>query len=397
MREGMFSGSSRRPGGAVDVGSRTRTAVLFTVVVLLTVGLSWLSSRMTFSGDEAPQPQRVLRVKDGMTVEQFGRENELGRPVLRDVFDLTDAAQLQKPLADFRMSGEELNAAVSRSLALQSESASKDWGKIRIKFALWIILLAGVFALVRRHLVTSRVRVGLYAVSVLVFGVLLGSDPSPMGTVKDAVVLYGTAGAIFRPRVVALLAFLLMVVLANKFICGWGCQFGVLQDLILRLRTGRNGVPTPWKPPFAVTNSIRIAFFLSMVLFAFGWALDIIDPIDPFKIYKPAALTVAGGAFLVVVLVASLFLYRPWCHLFCPFGLVGWVAEKLSIFKIQVDYNSCIDCGACVKACPSSVMGAILKRDRVIPDCFACGSCVEVCPVNAVDLKAGRRSIPGDR
>ncbi len=335
----------------------------FAVVVFVTVALSGLSSQMGSGGDETLRPLQGLVVRDGMTAGESVRESEL-------------------------------DAEVSRSLALQKESASKDWRKIRIKFTLWTVVLAGVFALVRRRLVTSRVRVGLYAFSVLVFGVLLGSDPSPMGTVKDAVVLYGTAGAIFRPRVVALLAFLLMVVLANKFICGWGCQFGVLQDLVLRLRTGKRGVPAPWKPPFAVTNSIRIMFFLSLVLFAFGWAFDIIDPIDPFKIYKPAVLTIAGGAFLVVVLAASLFLYRPWCHLFCPFGLVGWVAEKISIFKIRVDYDSCIGCEACVKACPSSVMGAILKRDRVIPDCFACGSCIEVCPVNAVNLRAGRRTLP---
>ena len=39
-------------------------------------------------------------------------------------------------------------------------------------------------------------------------------------------------------------------------------------------------------------------------------------------------------------------------------------------------------------------MGAILKRDKVIPDCFSCGSCVETCPVGAVAFKSGRRAVP---
>jgi hypothetical protein len=77
-----------------------------------------------------------------------------------------------------------------------------------------------------------RLRPGLYLAAVAVFGVILGSDPGPMGTVKDAIVLFGAKRVVFPPRMVALTLFLLMVLLANKFICAWGCQAGTLQDLI---------------------------------------------------------------------------------------------------------------------------------------------------------------------
>jgi NAD-dependent dihydropyrimidine dehydrogenase PreA subunit len=80
--------------------------------------------------------------------------------------------------------------------------------------------------------------------------------------------------------------------------------------------------------------------------------------------------------------------------LFCPFGLVGWLAEKISVFKIQVNYDTCISCRTCEKACPSTVMGAILLRDRILPDCFACGSCINVCPTNSIRLAAGKRRRP---
>jgi len=101
-----------------------------------------------------------------------------------------------------------------------------------------------------------------------------------------------------------------------------------------------------------------------------------------------------GGIFLASLLIASLFLYRPWCHLFCPFGLVGWLVEKISLFKINVDYKSCIGCLACEKACPSTVMGAILRRDRTIPDCFSCGTCIEVCPTGSISLTAQKPGRP---
>jgi polyferredoxin len=188
-----------------------------------------------------------------------------------------------------------------------------------------------------------------------------------------------------------------MVILANKFICSWGCQLGTLQDLIFRFnRDSKNskGLPGQIKIPFLISNSIRIMSFLVLILVAFVWAADIVGPIDPFKTYKPQVIGIAGGLFIGFILVMSLFVYRPWCHLFCPFGLVGWMAEKISLFKIKVDYDKCISCRACSKACPSTVMEAILKQDRVIPDCFSCGTCMEICPEKAISFERGKRQNP---
>jgi polyferredoxin len=162
--------------------------------------------------------------------------------------------------------------------------------------------------------------------------------------------------------------FLPMVIVANKFICSWGCQLGTLQDAIFRLnrdKQDRKGLIRQFKVPFVISNSVRVAFFTAIVAFAFFWATDIVEGIDPFKTFQPQALGWAGAAFVGAMLVLSLFTWRPWCHFLCPFGLVGWATEKISWFKVHVDYDKCIACGACAKACPSTVMGAILKRDRM--------------------------------
>jgi polyferredoxin len=219
-----------------------------------------------------------------------------------------------------------------------------------------------------------------------------------MGTVKDAIHLFGTTGAIFPPRMIALLIFLVIVFLANKYICAWGCQAGTLQDLIFRINQTdkRKAVfGTQIKLPFVVTNSVRFAFLCVFTIVAFLWGLDIIDPIDPFKIYKPIYLGLSGGFFIGILVLASLFLYRPWCHLFCPFGFVGWFVEKISLVKISVNYDTCIACQKCAKACPSTVMGAILRRDKkTIPDCFACYTCRDVCPTDSIRFSTGKRTLP---
>jgi len=375
------------------ISLRSRFFILIAAVVLL----SLLSSFLWQGKSEKIDDNIPLIFRDGMTIAEFGKENGLPDEVLKKAFLLQGKADFQKTLESLNIPRNELVDQVGKARALAEEYQSKNWVKIPLKFGLWILFLAGVFVLMRREKITPGLRRKLYLTAAVVFGVVLGSDPGPMGTIKDAIVLFAAKGVIFPPRMVALTVFLLMVFLANKFICSWGCQAGTLQDLIFRLNRNRadtKGVLKQYRPPFLWTNAVRIAFFLIFSLAAFAWATDLIEPIDPFKIYKPAAIGIAGGVFLGLLLLTSLFVYRPWCQFFCPFGLVGWLVEKISLFRIIVDHQTCIGCRSCEKACPSTVMGAILKRDRTIPDCFACGTCIEVCPTKSIRLATGRRAKP---
>ena len=364
------------------------------LIILFVVILGSVVSGYFWAGEKEQMPQSMtIAVDEGMTVAEFGRQNDLGRKVLKKVFGLSSPNDLERQVADFAMSQEQLSDKVNKVLAIQAEHASKNWFKIPLKGGLWIFFLSAVFVMLRKGKVSARNRKWIYVAAVGIFGIFLGSDPSPMGTVKDTAVLLGSKGVIFPPRLVALGIFLLMVMFANKFICSWGCQFGTLQDLIFRLNRDakdRKGVFGQVKVPFVVSNSTRILFFLVLTSAAFIWALDIVGLIDPFKIFKPQVIGLVGGLFVVSVLGLSLFTYRPWCHFFCPFGLVSWLVEKVSIFRIKVDYDKCVSCEACSQACPSMVMDAILKQDKVVPDCFSCGTCIEVCPAGAISFDRGK-------
>lgn len=376
-----------------------RTAISFIIILFIVITTSAVSNYF-WAGRQEQQPESLtITVREGMTVAEFGKKYDLSRKTLRKIFNLTSQNDIKKQVTDYGMNQELINKKVNQALAIQAEHASKNWFKILLKGGLWIIFLLIVFFIFRKGKVTARNRKWVYMAAVVMFGILLGSDPSPMGTVKDAIVLFVSKHVIFPPRLIAFSIFLLMVVLANKFICSWGCQFGTLQDLFFRLNRDtkdRKGLFGQIKIPFIISNSIRIFFFLLLTVVAFIWATDIVEVIDPFKIFKPQVIGIAGGLFIGVILVLSLFVYRPWCHFFCPFGLVGWLAEKISIFKIKVDYDKCTSCQACSKACPSTVMDAILKQNRIIPDCFSCGTCMEACPVDAITFEHGKRRKPPD-
>lgn len=378
-----------------------RSVIFFLIVVLFVILGSLVSSRLWSGKPEQLSNDFEVVIDENMTIAEFGKANELDRKSLKNIFGLNSPDDLKKQVSDIGLSAEQLNKKVNQSRAIQAEHATKNWLKIFLKGGLWILFLSTVFILLRNGKVTARTRKVVYVTAIVLFGVFLGSDPSPMGTIKDAIVLLGSKGVIFPPRLIAFFIFLLMVIVANKFICSWGCQLGTLQDFIFRLNrnsTNKKALFGQIKVPFIISNIIRVFFFIILTVSAFLWATDIVERIDPFKIFKPQVISALGGIFIAVILISSLFIYRPWCHFLCPFGLVGWLAEKISFFKIKVDYDKCIACEACSKACPSNVMEAILKQDHIVPDCFSCGTCIETCPENAISFDKGKRqSVPEDK
>jgi NAD-dependent dihydropyrimidine dehydrogenase PreA subunit len=369
------------------------------LVVVTVVGLSLVSSRLWQEKPESAgdKSDSIVSISSDMTVRKIADAYGLNPESLKGPLGLMSPTDLDKTIAELGLSVDEARGRLRGTKALANEESSKNWFKIPLKFVLWIAFLSIVFRLMLRGSVSPSSRKILLMLAIGMFGVALGSDPSPMGTVKDTIVLWGTERVIFPPRIVALAVFLLMVILANKFICSWGCQFGVLQDLVFRINrnhTDTSGLIRQGKPPFGLTNSIRMAFFVVICVFSIAWAKDIVSPIDPFGVFKPAKLGTAGTGFVGLMLVASLFVYRPWCHLFCPFGLVSWVFERFSFHKIKVDYGTCVACEECARACPSTVMDAILKQDKAVPDCFSCGTCQGVCPTNSITFGRGSRAKP---
>ena len=243
-----------------------RTAMSFIIILFIVITTSAVSNYF-WAGKQEQQPESlIITVSEDMTVAEFGKKYDLSRKTLRKIFNLTSQNDIKKQVTDFGMNQELINKKVNQALAIQAEHASKNWFKILLKGGLWIIFLLIVFFIFRKGKVTARNRKWIYMAAVVMFGILLGSDPSPMGTVKDAVVLFVSKHVIFPPRLIAFSIFLLMVVLANKFICSWGCQFGTLQDLFFRLNRDtkdRKGLFGQIKIPFIISNSINI--FLSNV------------------------------------------------------------------------------------------------------------------------------------
>ena len=90
---------------------------------------------------------------------------------------------------------------------------------------------------------------------------------------------------------------------------------------------------------------------------------------------------------LIVLVIASIFIYNFWCRYLCPYGALLGIISYFSPFKIRRNKETCTDCKACTGICPSYIL--VHKLDVVKSDeCISCLKCSSVCPVsNTLEYK----------
>jgi polyferredoxin len=92
-------------------------------------------------------------------------------------------------------------------------------------------------------------------------------------------------------------------------------------------------------------------------------------------------LYVWKNVLLLVTVVLSIMIYRPFCKYICPLGAVYSVFNPISVFRYRVDRETCVACKACADACKMQVNPVENPND---PECIRCGVCKKVCPVKAI-------------
>ncbi len=199
---------------------------------------------------------------------------------------------------------------------------------------------------------------------------------------------------------------LLYCIMFGRLICGWACPFGLIQELLYKIKT-----PKIKKNKFTKILSylkyIILVFFVFVVPIAYAFRDT---PFPAFCKYICPAGTLEGGIsllsnkindsyfsmlgpiftwkflLLVSIVVASIFIFRMFCRFICPLGALYGLFNKISIFGIKVDNHKCTNCGLCVNKCKLDI--------KTIGDaeCINCGECIDACPTNAIRWKCFKTS-----
>jgi ferredoxin len=326
-----------------------------------------------------------------MNIKQIApRLNVTGKSLARELGLRLDISKV-KPLKTFGITQEELDHATEHILG-HGETALKY-------YVLVALLLFGLIYLVRlgrpdgspaserKSWYPRWPYVATLVLTVVICGFALGKSPNPMESAvkvfKSMVGLYPSIAG----QVGVFVFFAVLAVIGNKLICGWACPFGALQELIYHLPILRKLKKR--KLPFVVSNTIRGTLFVVMLLLLFGIVggrkgFVIYCFINPFNLFNLDIETVLIGATILASLIVSFGFYRPFCRFVCPFGLLSWLLERLSIFRVKIDRSRCTNCGACISACPLDAAKGRVAGKAFPADCFSCARCLNVCPVDAI-------------
>ncbi len=88
-------------------------------------------------------------------------------------------------------------------------------------------------------------------------------------------------------------------------------------------------------------------------------------------------------AILLVTLLAAIIVYRPFCKYICPLGATYALFNRISLYRLRVDTDKCVNCNACAKVCK---MGIDPIKTPNNAECIRCGDCARTCPKDALHL-----------
>ncbi len=85
----------------------------------------------------------------------------------------------------------------------------------------------------------------------------------------------------------------------------------------------------------------------------------------------------------------------------CPIAWISGLLNKISLFKIKLNHNTCKSCGACDKACYMPTIDSerfsLYKKDKTNPataySCSKCLKCVSACPNGSLTFKVDTLAI----
>ncbi|HEY5509850.1 MAG TPA: 4Fe-4S binding protein [Prolixibacteraceae bacterium] len=213
-----------------------------------------------------------------------------------------------------------------------------------------VIILLAVLLVSTWFILYKRSRQGVFWISVfslLYFGLYREGCICAIGSIQNVILAF--VDPTYAIPATALIFFLLPLIFAlffGRIFCAGACPLGAIQDFVIF---------QPIELPKWIQQILGLIPFLYLGLAALFVATKsdfLICRYDPFvgffRFDAPFHMVVLGVLFLLV----GIFVARPYCRFFCPYGvLLGWMS-RFSSRHMTITPAACIQCKLCANSCP---------------------------------------------
>lgn len=195
--------------------------------------------------------------------------------------------------------------------------------------------------------------------------------------------------------------FLAVGAILGRFVCGWLCPFGLVQDLLYKIPFGRRITAVRGD---RYLRFLKYGILLVFVILLPMFVLDIVGQGEPWfcKWICPSGTLMAGwplvllnegirqavgflfawkSMILVILILFSIILYRPFCRYLCPLGAIYGLFNPIAFYRYRVDERKCTNCGDCQSVCKMNI--CVTKKPNSM-ECIRCGECITACRQNAI-------------
>ncbi len=214
---------------------------------------------------------------------------------------------------------------------------------------------------------------------------------------------------------------LILTALFGRIYCSVICPLGVFQDAVAHAGKRKKRAPYSFKKAKTILRFSVLGIFVLSLVFGVSVVVSLLDPyaafgrfannwlqplwilgnnvlaffaekLDSYAFYevdvwvKSVASLSISALFIIVVSLLAWRGGRTYCNTICPVGTFLGLISKKSLYKIEIDKESCVGCKRCVVNCKSACISDE-TYDIDNSRCVTCFNCLDKCPKSAIKFK----------